>query len=92
MTERSFEGMKDSDIELAMQTRFDRVASMIFVRTMVTDASGTPPRDGLTGDDVVEDDDCDWPGSGSDEIYRRYAILRGAPEGACALNLPADSR
>jgi hypothetical protein len=51
--------MKDSDIELAMQAQFDRVASMMFVRTVVTDESGTPLRDGLTGDYVVEDDDCD---------------------------------
>ena len=54
-----FDGMKDSDIELAMQAQFDRVASMMFVRTVVTDESGTPLRDGLTGDYVVEDDDCD---------------------------------
>jgi len=54
-----FDGMKDSDIELAMQTQFDRVASMMFVRTIVTDDSGAPLRDEVTGDYVVEDDDCD---------------------------------
>ena len=54
-----FDGMTDSDIELAMRTQFDRVASMMFVRTIVTDQAGAPLKDGLTGEYVVEDDDCD---------------------------------
>lgn len=54
-----FDGLKDSDIELAMQTQFDRLASMMFVRTVVTDETGAPMRDGATGESVDEDDDCD---------------------------------
>ncbi len=54
-----YDGLKDSDIEHAMKTQFDRVAGMMFVRTLVTDDLGDPLRDELTGEPVTEDDDCD---------------------------------
>jgi hypothetical protein len=54
-----FDGKKDSDIDLAMQTKFGRVASLMFVDTIVADVSGAPLQDDWTDEVVVEDDDCD---------------------------------
>jgi hypothetical protein len=54
-----FDGLRDSDVELAMDIQFDRVASMMFVRTVVTDDTGTPRRDQHNGGYILEDDDCD---------------------------------
>lgn len=54
-----YDGLKDSDIEYAMDAQFDRIAHMMFVRTVVTDDSDRPLRDQITGNFVVEDDDCD---------------------------------
>lgn len=53
-----FDGLRDADVELAMQSEFERVGSMMFVRTRITDRSGAPLRD-KTGGYVTEDDDCD---------------------------------
>ena len=53
-----FDGLLDTDVERAMQTQFERVGSMMFVRTGVTDRSGAPLRD-KTGGYATEDDDCD---------------------------------
>lgn len=39
-----YDGLKDSGIEHAMEAQFDRVANMMFVRTIVTDDSGTSTR------------------------------------------------
>ena len=40
------------------ETEFDRIDSMMCVRTMVTEQAGKPHRDGKTGGNVTEDDDC----------------------------------
>ena len=53
-----YDGLKDSDIDRAMQTQFDRIGSMMFVRTVATEDTGAPLIDETTGI-VVEDDDCD---------------------------------
>jgi len=53
-----FDGLRDTDVELAMQSEFERVGSMMFVRTRITDSSGALLQD-KTGAYVTEDDDCD---------------------------------
>ena len=53
-----YDGLRDTDVQHAMETRFDRIASMMFVRTITTDPAGQPVRDETTGDNVTEDDDC----------------------------------
>lgn len=54
-----YDGLRDTDIEQALQNQFERVGAMMFVRTVVTGRSGAPLRDGTSGDYVTEDDDCD---------------------------------
>jgi hypothetical protein len=54
-----YDGLRDTDIEQALESEFGRVGSMMFVRTVITDRSGDPLRDETSGDYVTEDDDCD---------------------------------
>jgi len=54
-----YDGLNDTDVEQAMDEEYDRVHSMMFIRTVVTDVQGEPLRDPDTGELVVEDDDCD---------------------------------
>jgi hypothetical protein len=53
-----YDGLKDTQINQAMDTEFDRIQSMMFVRTVSTDTSGESSRDEQTGPVVVEDDGC----------------------------------
>lgn len=53
-----YDGLKDTQISQAMDTQFDRVQSMMFIRTVATDSEGEIQRDKKTGDKVVEDDGC----------------------------------
>ncbi len=53
-----YDGLRDTDVERALQNEFERIGSMMFVRTVITDRSGAPLRD-ETGGYVTEDDDCD---------------------------------
>lgn len=54
-----YDGLRDTDIEQALESEFERVGSMMFVRTVITDRSGDPLRDETSGSYVTEDDDCD---------------------------------
>lgn len=54
-----YEGMKDTDVELAMDREFRRLESMMFVGTLVTDDRGGVMLDEETGRPIVEDDGCD---------------------------------
>ncbi len=54
-----YDGLLDTEVEQVMESQFDRLASMMFVRTIVTDKVGTPLTDGQGGGYVTEDDDCD---------------------------------
>ncbi len=54
-----YDGLRDIDIDRAMDEQFHRVQSMMFVRTVVTDAQGVPAADPETGMRIIEDDDCD---------------------------------
>jgi hypothetical protein len=53
-----YDGLKDTEIAQAMDTQFDRIQSMMFVRSVATDSDGGVQRDEETGDTVVEDDGC----------------------------------
>jgi hypothetical protein len=53
-----YDGQKDSRISQAMDTQFDRIQSMMFVRTVVSDDEGEIQRDEETGTVVVDDDGC----------------------------------
>ncbi len=53
-----YDGLTDARIEQAMDTQFERIDSMMFVRTIVTDDNGAILRDEDTGSAVVEDDGC----------------------------------
>jgi hypothetical protein len=54
-----YDGLKDTEVARALDTQFDRMQSMMFVRTVVTDNIGEPLIDPETGNKVLEDDDCD---------------------------------
>ncbi len=53
-----YDGLRDTQITQAMETQFDRVQSMMFVRTITGDAEDETPRDAETDTVVVEDDGC----------------------------------
>ena len=53
-----YDGLKDTQIAQAMETQFDRIQSMMFIRTVATDSEGEILRDEETDTVVVEDDGC----------------------------------
>ena len=54
-----YEGMKDREVERAMDHHFNRVQGMMFIKTLVTDDDGSPVKDPKTGKFVTEHDGCD---------------------------------
>ena len=53
-----YDGLTDKQIASAMDAQFDRIESMMFVGTVVTDENGEARRDTETGEVIVEDDGC----------------------------------
>ena len=54
-----YDGLRDAEVERALDEQYDRVESMMFVNTVITDEKGEPLRDKDTGEMVVENDGCD---------------------------------
>ncbi len=54
-----YDGLKDTEVDRALDTQFDRIQSMMFVRTVITGNDGEALIDQETGNKVLEDDDCD---------------------------------
>lgn len=52
-----YDGIKSADIELAMDTNYDRIENMMFINTVWTNSEGEPLTDPYTGEPLV-DDDC----------------------------------
>lgn len=53
-----YDGFTDKQIVQAMDSQFDRVDSMMFVRTIITNDEGNAMLDDETGEFLVEDDGC----------------------------------
>ena len=53
-----YDGLRDVDIQRALDQEFERVESMMFIRSRKTDESGKVKRDPQTNEEVVEDDGC----------------------------------
>jgi hypothetical protein len=54
-----YESMKDYEVEHALDNHFDRVESMMFINTGITDESGNQLKDPKTGKVITEADGCD---------------------------------
>jgi hypothetical protein len=53
-----YDGLRDTDIQRALEEEFNRVENMMFIRTIKTDKEGEIKRDEETGEAEVEDDGC----------------------------------
>lgn len=53
-----YDGLRDTDIQRALEEEFNRVENMMFIRTIKTDKEGEIKRDEETGEVEVEDDGC----------------------------------
>jgi hypothetical protein len=54
-----YDGLRDTEVERALDEQYHRVESMMFVNTVITDEDGVPLRDENTGEMLVENDGCD---------------------------------
>ncbi len=54
-----YQRVKDKDVLRAMDDQFHRIDAMMFTSVVQTDHRGAPMVDPDTGEEVVEEDDCD---------------------------------
>ena len=54
-----YDGLTDVQVEKAVDQQFERMGSMMFVRTVLTDRNGERLTDPESGAVMVEDDGCD---------------------------------
>jgi hypothetical protein len=55
-----YSGLKDIDVDHALDKNFNRIQSMMFIKTIVTDSDGEPEIDKATNMTIAEyDDGCD---------------------------------
>ena len=53
-----YDGLKDTEVGAVLDSQFDRIESMMFVRTVITGEQGQARKDASTGEVMVEDDGC----------------------------------
>lgn len=53
-----YNGLKDVEVDRAMDQHFDRIQTMMLANVIVTDAKGRPKRNPKTGTVLTEDDGC----------------------------------
>jgi hypothetical protein len=53
-----YDGLTSRQVSDVLDTQFDRIGSMMFVRTVVTDDKGEALHDDESGQLIVEDDGC----------------------------------
>ena len=53
-----YEGLRDIDVERAIEEEFNRVDSMMFIRVKQTDEEGDVRKDPESGQAMVQDDGC----------------------------------
>jgi hypothetical protein len=53
-----YEGLRDTDVERALEEEFKRVESMMFIRVKPTDEGGHPRKDSETGAEYFQNDGC----------------------------------
>jgi hypothetical protein len=54
-----YDGLTDKQIARVLDTQFDRIEAMMFVRTIITNDEGNALIDSKTGQVIVEDDGCE---------------------------------
>jgi len=53
-----YDGLRDIDVERAMQEEYERIENMMFIREKNTDDKGEVLKDPATGEVVMQDDGC----------------------------------
>jgi hypothetical protein len=53
-----YKGLRDTDVQRALDEKFGRIESMLFTSTVVTDEDGETVRDEKAGEVLVENDGC----------------------------------
>ncbi|MBV2120382.1 MAG: hypothetical protein KUF74_02905 [Candidatus Thiodiazotropha sp. (ex Ctena orbiculata)] len=54
-----YDGLTDKQISSALDQHFNRIDAMMFTSVIITDSSGLPKQDPLTGEILIEQDGCD---------------------------------